>query len=255
MTAPLAGRVALVTGSTGEGMGRSTALTLAREGADIVLNTGTNRVTRDSANRRLLRAIESFGVRAILVKADTTDGRAVRSMFARVKTELGPVAVLVNNAGGVWKVTRDLSKIDDASWQKVLRVEVDGMFHTTRAALPDMRRRRWGRIVNLGMERSEEFTTAPYDYIVGKIARHGLTRILSEGEIGHGITINAIAPGYVPYFSFREALDAVQHRGPWLRRKHGTPQDVAEIVAFLCREESRHVNGAVIPVHGAPLEL
>ena len=109
-----------------------------------------------------------------------------------------------------------------------------------------------GRIVNIGMERSEEFTEPPYDYTVGKIARHGLTRILSEVEIGRGITINAVAPGHVPYFTFHQALEAVRHRGPWASRRHGTPQDVAEVIAFLCLDEGRNVTGAVIPVHGAP---
>ncbi len=254
MARPLEGRVALVTGSTGEGMGRSTALTLARDGADIVLNTGTNRTTRVAANRRLLDAVQGFGVRAILVEAKTKDGAAVRGLFARAKRELGPVDILVNNAGGRWDPKRDLTKVDDDFWADVLRAEIDGMFHTIKAALPDMRRRRWGRIINLGMERSEEFMEPPYDYTVGKIARHGLTRILSEVEMPHGVTINAVAPGYIPYFSFDEALDAVRHGSSWRMRKHGTPQDVAELVAWLCTEEARYVKGAIIPIHGAPME-
>jgi NAD(P)-dependent dehydrogenase (short-subunit alcohol dehydrogenase family) len=233
-------------------MGRSTALTLAREGADVVLNHGTNRATGATNNRRLARAIQELGPRSIVVRANTTKGSEVRRMFARAKAELGPVDILVNNAGGQWNPREDLAKVPDGYWQGVLRAEIDGMFHTIRAALPDMRRKRRGRIVNIGMERSEEFTEPPYDYTIGKIARHGLTRILSEGEIGRGITINAIAPGYVPPFTFRQAVDAVRHRGPWAARTHGTPQDVAEVAAFLCSDEARNVTGAVIPVHGAP---
>ena len=254
MRKPLEGRVALVTGSTGDGMGRSTALTLARDGADVVLNTGTNRRTKDASNRRLLRAFDSLGTRAILVPADTADGPAVRGMFARAKRELGPVDILVNNAGGRWDPKIDLTKVDDAFWQAVLRAEIDGMFHTIKAALPDMRRRRWGRIVNLGMERSEEFMEPPYDYTVGKIARHGLTRILSEVEMPHGVTLNAIAPGYIPTFAFDQALEALRHGPAWAARRHGTPQDVAELVAWLCTEEARFVKGAVIPIHGAPMD-
>jgi NAD(P)-dependent dehydrogenase (short-subunit alcohol dehydrogenase family) len=254
MERPLEGHVALVTGSTGEGMGRSTALTLAREGADVVLNYGTNRRTGATNNRRLARAIQEFGVRSIVIRANTGRGSEVRSMYTRATAELGPVDILVNNAGGEWNPREDLATVRDAYWQGVLRAEIDGMFQTIRAALPDMRRKRWGRIVNIGMERSEEFTEPPYDYTVGKIARHGLTRILSEGEIGRGITINAIAPGYIPYFTFRQAIEAVRHRGPWAARRHGTPQDVAEIVAFLCSDEARNVTGAVIPVHGAPYD-
>ncbi len=233
-------------------MGRSTALTLARDGAHVVLNTGTNRRTSDAANRRLVRAVESFGVRALLLVADTTKPVAVRKMFATAKRQLGPVDILVNNAGGRWDPRRDLTRVEDSFWRDVLRAEIDGMFQTTKTALPDMRRRRWGRIVNLGMERSEEFMEGPYDYTVGKIARHGLTRILSEVEMPHGVTINAVAPGYIPSFSFDEALDAVHHGGTWTRRGHGTPQDVAELIAWLCTDEARFVKGAVIPVHGAP---
>ena len=251
MTKPLEGRVAIVTGSTGEGMGRSIALTLARDGADVVLNTGTNRRTSAASNRRLLKALGSLGARAILVLARTYDRRDVERMFARARQELGPVDILVNNAGGRWDPKRDLTKVDDSFWRDVLRAEIDGMFCTIRAALPDMRRRRWGRIVNLGMERSEEFVEPPYDYTVGKIARHGLTRILSEVEIPHGITINAVAPGYIPSFTLPQALDAARHGKVWERRTHGTPQDVAELVAWLCTEEARFVTAAVTPVHGA----
>ena len=253
MRRPLEGRVALVTGSTGQGMGRSIALTLAREGADIVLNFGTNRTTREADHRRLIKAIEDLGARAVVVRADTADGGEVRAMFALAKRALGPVDILVNNAGGQWDPSnQDLATIKDEFWQEVLRAEIDGMFHTIKAALPSMRRKRWGRIVNLGMERSEEFMEPPYDYTVGKIARHGLTRILSEVEIRHGITLNAVAPGYIPYFTFRQAIEAVRRRGPWAQRKYGTPQDVAEVVAFLCSDAARNVNGAIIPVHGAP---
>ena len=253
MAKPLEGRVALVTGSTGAGMGRSTALTLAREGADIVLNHGTNRTTPESTNRRIVEAIRSFGAEAIVVRASTAVRSDVRRMFARAREELGPVDILVNNAGGRWAPEhKDFAKIDPGFWQRVLKAEIDGMFHTIQAALAGMRRRRWGRIVNIGMERSEEFMEPPYDYTVGKIARHALTRILSEIEIARGITINAIAPGYIPAFTFRQAVEAVRREGPWKGRRHGTPQDVAELVAFLCREEASYVNGAVVPIHGAP---
>lgn len=244
--------MALVTGSTGQGMGRSTALTLARDGADVVLNYGTNRRTRESANRRVLKAVEGFGVRALLIPADTADPEGAGELFARAKAELGPVDILVNNHGGLYELTRDLTKVDASFYVGVLRAEIESVFHTTKAALPDMRRRKWGRVVNLGMERSEEFTGPPYDYTVGKIARHGLTRILSEVEIPNGITINAVAPGYIPYFTFEQAMDAVHHGRAWKSRAHGTPQDVAEVVAWLCREEAAFVNGAIIPIHGAP---
>ncbi len=136
MSQPLEGRVALVTGSTGEGMGRSVALTLAREGANVVLNHGTNRRTTPANNRRLVEAIERFGTRAIVVRANTANGDEVRKMFRRAEQEFGPVDILVNNAGGLWDPRQDLAKVEDRAWQGVLRAEIDGMFHTIRTALP-----------------------------------------------------------------------------------------------------------------------
>src|SRR5438445_1236722 len=160
MSGSLRGRVALVTGSTGEGMGRSIALTLAREGADVVLNHGTNRRTSATNNRRLVKAIEGLGTRAIVVRDDTAKGDEVRKMFTRAEQELGPVDILVNNAGGSWDPRQDITKVDDAAWQGVLRAEIDGMFHTIRAALPAMRRRRWGRVVNIGDRKSTRLNSS-----------------------------------------------------------------------------------------------
>src|SRR3989441_10012759 len=152
MSQPLEGRVALVTGSTGEGMGRSIALTLAREGANVVLNHGTNRRTSPSNNRRLVEAIERLGARAIVIRADTAKGDDVRKMFRRAGQEFGPVDILVNNAGGSWDPRQDLAKVKDLAWQGVLRAEIDGMFHTIRAAVPGMGGARGGRAANTGME-------------------------------------------------------------------------------------------------------
>src|SRR2546427_10016133 len=154
MSGSLKGRVALVTGSTGEGMGRSIALTLARDGADVVLNHGTNRRTSATNNRRLVKTIEGLGTRAIVVRADTARGDEVRKMFTRAEQELGPVDILVNNAGGSRDPRQDITKVDDAAWQDVLRAELDRMFHTIRAALPRMTLRPSGRVVNVAMERS-----------------------------------------------------------------------------------------------------
>src|SRR2546428_12113805 len=154
MSGSLRGRVALVTGSTGEGMGRSIALTLAREGADVVLNHGTNRRTSATNNRRLVKAIEGLGSRAIVVRADTAKGDEVRNMYTRAEREIGPVDILVNNAGGSRDPRQDITKVDDAAWQGVLRAEIDGMFHSIRAWSPAIVRGRWGRVGNIGLGRS-----------------------------------------------------------------------------------------------------
>lgn len=249
MSHTLEKRVALVTGAS-RGLGRAMAIALASAGAHVAVN-----YRKELAAANEVRAeIQKLGSRAIAVQADVSVAAEVDRLVSSVERDLGPVDILVNNAGGLWDPKEDLAKVSEAHIARVLRAEIEGMFYMIRAALPDMRRRRWGRIVNLGMERSEEFQEPPYDYTVGKIARHGLTRILSEVEMSRGITINAILPGYIPHFSFRNAVAAVRHEGPWKPRRHGTPQDVAELVAWLCTEEARFVKGALIPIHGAPMD-
>src|SRR5437879_12611787 len=110
MPRSLEGHVAVVTGSTGEGVGRSPALTLAREGAAVVLNHGTNRTTGATNNRRLADAIQDFGARSIVVRANTAKAAEVRRMFARAKAELGSVDILVNNAGGMWNPREEIGR-------------------------------------------------------------------------------------------------------------------------------------------------
>src|SRR5437879_10759274 len=135
MPRSLEGHVAVVTGSTGEGMGRSQALTLAREGAAEVLNHGTNRTTGATNNRRLADVIRDFGARSIVVRANTTKAPEVRRMFARAKAELGSVDILVNNAGGMWNPREELAKVTDAYWQGVRRAEIDDIHQQFRATV------------------------------------------------------------------------------------------------------------------------
>src|SRR4051812_26751548 len=148
----LEGKVALVTGATGEGIGRSIALTLARDGADVVLNY---RSKHERAGR-VEEAIEAMGRRVLSHMADVTDPVAVEGMFAVARTVLGPVDILVNNAGGPWKPD-DITDIEPAHFRRVIASEIDAMFLLVRAALPSMRERGWGRIVSTGGYGAEEW--------------------------------------------------------------------------------------------------
>lgn len=236
----------MVTGSTGRGMGRSIAWTLAREGADVALNYGTYHKSSDQA-KRVAEVVEGFGVRSTIVQADTSDAEAVQALVRRTVEVLGKVDILVNNAGGPWDSV-SFTSIKPEHWRRVIGAEINGALYATRALLPAMKRRRWGRIVNLGMERSEEWTGPPYDYTLGKAARHILTRNLAHGLSQWNVTINTVAPGYTPPYAWRDAVDAVHHRGKWLSRSQPTAQDAAEVVAFLASEEARFVNGATITI-------
>lgn len=244
----LDGRVALVTGATGDGMGRSIALTLARDGADLALDYRTKAERAAEA----AKAVRSFGRRALLIATDITDGAAVESMIEKTIIEFGRIDILVNSAGGPWK-PQDITEIEPAHLRAVITLEVEAMFWLLRGVLPGMRARGWGRIVSIGGYHADDWRhgppEAPLDYPLGKAARHWLTRTLAPREIAHGITINAIAPGPTPHVSLDEALRAV--RGERAPTAGNHPQDIAEIAAFLCSDAAARVTGAVIPAPGA----
>ena len=148
----LKGKTALITGSCGKGMGRSTALRLGREGANVVLNYGTNRAgpKAEAEARRTAEAITELGGQAIIQKADTTDEAQVKAMVAAACAEFGQVDILVNNAGGEWDA-KDYTEIEIDRFRKVLAAEIDGAFLMMKHVVPGMRERRWGRIVHISL--------------------------------------------------------------------------------------------------------
>jgi 3-oxoacyl-[acyl-carrier protein] reductase len=158
----------------------------------------------------------------------------------------------VNSAGGAWK-PQDITEIEPAHLRTVLSQEIEATYFLLRAALPDMRTHGWGRFVSIGGHMADDWRygppDAPLDYPLGKAARHWLTRSLAPREFAHGITINAVAPGPTDRMTLDEALSAL--RGDLSRRDGNTPQDIAEVIAFLCSDAAARVTGAVIPVPGA----
>jgi 3-oxoacyl-[acyl-carrier protein] reductase len=244
----LEGRVALVTGAGGQGMGRSIALTLARDGADIVLNHHR----KHEQAKYTTDAIEAMGRRVLPFIADIADPAQVDAMVAAAAERFGHIDVLVNNAGGPWK-PQDVTEIEPAHLREVLDEEIASVFYLLRAVLPAMRERRWGRIVSIGGHMADAWRfgppEAPVDYPLGKAARHWLTRTLAPLEMPHGITINAVAPGPTRRITLDEALAAV--RGEDIGGSGNTPQHIAEVVAFFCSPAAERVTGAVVPVPGA----
>jgi 3-oxoacyl-[acyl-carrier protein] reductase len=247
----LEGRVALVTGSTGRGMGRSIALTLARDGADIALNFET-RLPRAEAVRAQVLAL---GRRACLQQADVATAAGARALYDQAVAELGKVDILVVSAGGAWK-EGDLAESDPEHWQRVLAEEVHTPLHLIPLVLPAMRERRWGRIILIGGYEADDWRhappTLPVDYPLGKASRHWLARTLGAREIRNGITVNAIAPGDVPYVELEDALADLDHAGGWPTRPAPRPQDAGEVAAFLCSEAARFVTASVINVVTPP---
>lgn len=229
-------------------MGRSIALTLARDGADVVLNYHR----KDERVAETAAAIEAMGRRVRTLAADIGDSAAVASMVAAAANGLGPIDVLVNSAGGPWN-PRDITEIEPANLRAVLALEIESVYYLLRAVLPGMRARGWGRIVSIGGHMADDWRfgppDAPLDYPLGKAARHWLTRTLAPRESPHGITINAVAPGPTPRVRLDAALAALS--GGRAATDDNTPQDIADVVSILCSDAAARVTGAVIPVPGA----
>jgi NAD(P)-dependent dehydrogenase (short-subunit alcohol dehydrogenase family) len=244
----LEGRVALVTGAAGRGIGRSIAFTLARGGADIAVNY---RRSADEADA-VVKAIEGLGRQAVALAADVGDAAAVERMCAEAIARFGRIDIVVNSAGGPWK-PQDITEIAPEHLHGVLAREVEATFHLLRLTLPGMRQRRWGRFISIGGHMADDWRfgppEAPLDYPMGKAMRHWLTRTLAPREIERGITINAVAPGPTPHISIEEALALAQ--GSPRDAGTNTPQDIADVVSFLCGDAAARVTGAVIPVPGA----
>lgn len=200
----LSGRAAVVVGASGNGMGRSIALTLAREGADLAITYRRN----EAAALGVAARIEALGRRVLVVRSDATVEADVTALWEGAQAAFGTVDIAVVGAGGPWRPL-DFAEIDADHWRRVQAAEQDSAFFCIRAALPGMRRQHWGRIILLGGHAADRWTmgppVAPLDYPLGKAARHWLAQQLGEMELAHGIAINAIAPAWIPRLDFAAA--------------------------------------------------
>lgn len=257
----LSGRTALITGSCGVGMGRSIALRLGREGANVVLNYGTH--SRGTAIKKnansIAAAVEQLGGRALVCRANTTNEKQVTEMVKSARAEFGDIDILINNAGAPW-VVRDTTKIPIAEWKSVLASEIDGPFLLWKTLVPRMRKRGWGRIIHIGMNGAlamEHVGGIAPDYTLGKAARAWMTRAFGLQEFEYGITVNCIEPGVIANITESQAIQAA--RGDlknWKKRNTATSHDAAELVAFLCSEAGRFVSGSVLRLPcGFPLPI
>ncbi|MCB9491065.1 MAG: SDR family NAD(P)-dependent oxidoreductase [Dehalococcoidia bacterium] len=244
---PLAGRVALVTGGAGKGVGRATALALAREGADVALNTHRS-LDRAEA---VAEQIRSLGRRALVVPGDASDPAVVDELVGRARAELGAPGIVVASAGGRW-VPRPIEEIPPDEWREAMAEEIDGVFLLVRATLPAMREAGWGRIVTVGGYDAEQWTVppevGPIDYALGKAARHWLVRTLARHEARHGVTLNAVAPGPITRLAMEDVFDAVLGRHALEGYRRPTQVDVAEAIVRLCLDGT--VTGSVVALPG-----
>ncbi|AQV98659.1 SDR family NAD(P)-dependent oxidoreductase [Cupriavidus necator] len=241
----LNGRVAIVTGSA-RGIGAETARMLAKEGMAVVITD----LDLDAAEQTAL-GIEAAGGKAIAVRCDVRNEEQVRSMVGAGKEAFGSVDVLVNNAGLV--KDRTILKMDEADWDLVLNVTLKGSFHCVRAALPYMHEKGWGRIINIS-SRALFGNPGQANYSTAKAGIIGFTRALSLEQARKGVTVNAIAPGYIEteYIKSLPNYDTILEN---VMAKNavtfpGQTSDIAGAVAFMASEHARYITGTTLFVTG-----
>ncbi|HYE35197.1 3-hydroxybutyrate dehydrogenase [Methylocaldum sp.] len=254
----LYGRIALVTGST-RGIGLGIATELARQGCPIGLN-GFGEL--EEIERLVQHLSRAHGVKTVYYPADLSQPAAIRGMIQAVEADFGALDILVNNAG--IQYVAPLEEFPDAQWEAVLALNLSAAFHTIKAALPGMKRRGWGRIVNIASVHGLVGSEGKAAYVAAKHGLLGLTKVVALETVNAGITCNAICPGWVltPLVE-KQIEDLARQKGTsreeatlaLLREKQpmlefSTPEDIGAWTAFLCSDAAKTTTGAAFPVDG-----
>jgi 3-oxoacyl-[acyl-carrier protein] reductase len=241
----LSGKVALVTGAS-RGIGRAIALELARSGADVAVNFAGSR----QAAEEVAAQIKEMGRKSMAIQANVSEPASVEAMFREVEEQLGPVQILVNNAG----ITRDnlLLRMKEAEWDEVLSTNLKGVFLCTKQALRPMLKGRWGRIINITSVSGVMGNTGQANYAAAKAGVIGLTKTTAREVASRGITVNAIAPGFIET-DMTAALGEEASRqllGQIPLGRFGQAEEVARVARFLASDDSSYITGQVIHVDG-----
>lgn len=233
-------RVAIVTGGT-RGIGEAISLALKDLGYTVAANYAGN-------EEKAKAFTEATGIAAY--KWDVGDHEATLAGVAQVEADLGPVDVVVNNAG----ITRDgvLHRMTFDNWNEVIRVNLGGCFNMAKATFPGMRERGWGRIVNIGSINGQAGQYGQVNYAAAKSGIHGFTKALAQEGAKFGVTVNAIAPGYIDTEMVAAVpapvLEKIVAKIPVGRLGHA--EEIARGVAFLCSEDAGFVTGSTLSING-----
>ncbi len=232
---------ALVTGAS-RGIGASIARTLAADGWRV----GVHYRSDPDAAAAVVKQIEDAGGTALAVQADVCELEAAERVFSEVEDGLGPVLCLVNNAGA--RADALSPQIDDEQWERVLETNLSAAFRTTRRALKQMMKARFGRVVNVASIVGLKANPGQANYAASKAGMIAMTRTVAAEVARRGVTANAVAPGLVITEMTEEVADELLKAVP--ARRAGTPEEVAACVRFLASPEAAYVNGATLTVDG-----
>lgn len=256
-TAPLTGKCALITGSV-RGLGLAAAQRLAASGCHIVLNG----LEPASETAPLATDLQRHGVRILYCRADLRHPDEIESMVNEATEAFGAIDILINNA-----VVRHVGPIEQfgaAAWDEAIAVNLSAAFHTIRLAVPNMKRNRWGRIINVSSIYGMRGAPNRVGYVTTKTALIGLTRAVALETVAHGITCNAVCPGTSETPLHEEALKAViaaegvsreEAERRFFAGKQPTgrfvaAENVGSLIAFLCGPEAADITGSVLPIDG-----
>nr|WP_313372712.1 SDR family NAD(P)-dependent oxidoreductase [Brucella intermedia] len=241
-------KIALVTGAS-RGIGRAIAIGMAKRGFDVAINDIER---QQDALQEVAHAIEATGRQALTVYADVSNKAQVEAMVSNVVDVFGRIDALVNNAGIL--IAGDVEHLKEEHWDSVLDVNAKGTFLVVQAALPHMKRQKYGRIVNIASIGGKHGAPEQAHYSASKAAVMGFTRVLAL-EVGtYGITANCICPGIILTDMGRVNLDDAAVRQAWQEktamRRIGDPEDVVGPVAFLASDDAAFVTGQSLNVDG-----
>lgn len=242
----LTNKTALITGATG-GIGRAISRTLYAQGARVILTDMNPDTLNDFA--------KELGERAIGIAANISQEESLKNLLEEVQKQTQGIDILVNNAG----INRDTlsMRMTDEQWDAVLSVNLTAGFRLIRSILPQMMKKRWGRVISMASIVGVIGNVGQANYAASKGGLIAMTKSIAQEVAGRGITLNCIAPGFIATPMTENLPEAVKqemlHRIP--AKRMGTPQDIANVVAFLASEESSYMTGQTLNVNGGMLMI
>ena len=239
------GRFALVTGAS-KGIGRAVALRLGEMGVNVAVNYNNSADEAESA----VALLREMGVESFAVQADVSERESAVKMVEEVSERFGGVDILVNNAGIISDSL--LVRMSDEAWDSVIATNLNGMFYCARAALRQMLRNRWGRVINIGSVVGIRGNIGQTNYSASKAGMIGFTKSLAKEVAKRGITVNAVTPGYIS----TDTVDVLPQKTKetimtWIPQgRFGEVDDVAHLVAFIASQKAKYMTGQIVSVDG-----